>query len=104
MYIDRKLTPLEISDIKKHLDVVIAIEDAPRKKPFPDPLIVCSELLGVSTEKCVYVGDSHVDIRAANTAGMMAVGVRSGLDDHETLMAENPDMILENIKEMIRLF
>ena len=84
--------------------MVIAIEDAPRKKPFPDPLIICSQKLGISTEKCVYVGDSHVDVRAANAAGMMAIGVLSGLDNQETLMAENPDMILENIKEMIRLF
>jgi phosphoglycolate phosphatase-like HAD superfamily hydrolase len=104
LYIDRKLTPLEKNDIKKHLDVVIAIEDAPRKKPFPDPLIECSRRLGVRVEKCVYVGDSHVDIRAANAAGMMSIGVLSGLDDHETLLAENPHMILGNIKEMIGLF
>lgn len=104
LYIDRKLTPLQKNGIKKHLDVVIAIEDAPRKKPFPDPLIVCSERLGVSAPKCVYVGDSHVDIRAANAAGMMSIGVLSGLDDHETLMAERPHMILENIDELIRLF
>jgi hypothetical protein len=35
---------------------------------------------------------------------MMSIGVLSGLDDQEALMAENPHMILENIKEMIRLF
>jgi len=104
LYIDRKLQPLQKNRIKEHLDVVIAIEDAPRKKPFPDPLIVCSERLGVSAGKCVYVGDSHVDIRAANAAGMMAIGVLSGLDDRETLMAENPNMILQNINELIKLF
>lgn len=104
LYIDRKLTPLQNSDIKKHLDVVIAIEDAPRKKPFPDPLVVCSQKLGVKAEECVYVGDSHVDIRAANAAGMMAIGVLSGLDDEETLIAEKPDLILESIDELIRLF
>jgi len=104
LYIDRKLTPLEKNDIKQHLDVVIAIEDAPRKKPFPDPLIECSRRLGVRVEKCVYIGDSHVDIRAANAAGMMSIGVLSGLDDHETLMAENPHMILESIDELTRFF
>jgi len=101
-YIDRKLTPLEERDVKKHLDVVIAIEDAPRKKPFPDPLIVCSKRWGVSAERCVYVGDSYVDIRAANAAGMIAVGVLSGLDDRETLLAENPHLILNGINELIR--
>jgi len=104
LYIDRKLTPLEKNDIKQHLDVVIAIEDAPRKKPFPDPLIECSRRLGVRVEKCVYIGDSHVDIRAANAAGMMSIGVLSGLDDHETLVAENPHMILKSIDELTRFF
>ena len=104
LYIDRKLTPLEKNDIKQHLDVVIAIEDAPRKKPFPDPLIECSRRFGVRVEKCVYIGDSHVDIRAANAAGMMSIGVLSGLDDHETLVAENPHMILKSIDELTRFF
>jgi phosphoglycolate phosphatase-like HAD superfamily hydrolase len=35
---------------------------------------------------------------------MMAIGVLSGLDDRETLMAENPNMILQNINELIKLF
>jgi phosphoglycolate phosphatase-like HAD superfamily hydrolase len=104
MYIDRKLSPLEKSDLKKHLDAVIAIEDAPRKKPAPDPLIVCSEQLGVSPGKCIYVGDSHVDMRAANAAGMTGIGVLSGLDDHETLLAESPHMILEGIHDLADLF
>ncbi len=103
-YIDRKLMPLEKRDVKKYLNVVIAIEDAPRKKPAPDPLIEASRRLGVSVEDCVYVGDSHVDIRAARAAGMTAVGVLSGLDDHETLKAEDPHVIIDSIDDLIRLF
>ncbi len=103
-YLGRKLKPLEQEGIRGYLDAVIAIEDAPRKKPFPDPLIVCSEQLGVDAKNCAYVGDSHVDIRAANAAKMMSVGVLSGLDDHETLMAENPGMILQNVIELLKVF
>ena len=103
-YINRKLSPLEKNDLKKHLDVVIAIEDAPRKKPAPDPLIVCSERLDVNPRKCIYVGDSHVDICAANAAGMIGIGVLSGLDDHETLLGESPHMILNGVDELIDLF
>lgn len=103
-YLDRKLKPLEKDGIKGYLNAVIGIEDAPRKKPFPDPLIVCSEQLGVDARDCVYVGDSHVDIRAANAAKMMSVAVLSGLDDHETLMAENPRLILQTVKELLKVF
>ena len=44
-------------------------------KPAPDPLIECARRLGLATEQCMYVGDSHVDIRAGNAAGMMTIGV-----------------------------
>ena len=103
-YIERKMKPLEENGLKQYLDAVIVIEDAPRKKPAPDPLLVCSERLGVNVEDCIYVGDSHVDIRAANAAGMTAIGVLSGLDDHETLMAEKPHMILDNVDELVKVF
>lgn len=102
-YIDRKLKPLEKDGLTQYLDAVIAIEDAPRKKPAPDPLLVCSERLGVDVENCIYVGDSHMDIRAANAAGMKAIGVLSGLDDQETLIAEKPCMILENVNELVKV-
>ncbi|EFK07571.1 putative phosphoglycolate phosphatase, bacterial [delta proteobacterium NaphS2] len=103
-HIHRKLRLLEKDGLTQYLDAVIVIEDAPRKKPAPDPLLVCSERLGVNVENCIYVGDSHVDIRAANGAGMTAIGVLSGLDDHETLMAEKPHMILENVNELVKVF
>ena len=102
--IDRKLMPLEQSGIKKYLDAVIAIEDAPEKKPAPAPLLTCCDRLGVNAEKCIYVGDSQVDIRAANAAKMMGIGVLSGLDDHETLMAENPAMILQSVSDLKAFF
>ena len=102
-YIDRKLMPLEKKGVKKYVDAVIAIEDAPLKKPAPDPLIECSRRLGVSVERCVYVGDSHLDMRAAKAAGMTAVGVLSGLDNRDTLMAEDPHVIIDSVNDLIRL-
>jgi HAD superfamily hydrolase (TIGR01662 family) len=102
--IERKLAPLARSNIKDALDVVIAIEDAPLRKPAPDPLIECARRLAVPPEKCVYVGDSFVDIRAGNAADMMTIGVLTGLDDYETLEKENPLIILESVNEIRGLF
>jgi len=101
---DRKLMPLERMGIKGHLAETIAIEDAPRKKPSPDPLIVCARRLAVTPNRCVYVGDSHVDIQAGRAAGMLTVGVLTGLDDRQTLERENPTMIQESVADLIPLF
>lgn len=102
--IDRKLVPLVRNGIKDVLDAVIVIEDAPRRKPAPDPLIECARRMHVAAEKCVYVGDSHVDIRAGNAAGMMTIGVLTGLDDDKTLQREKPSLILDSVDDIRGLF
>jgi hypothetical protein len=47
---------------------------------------------------------THVDICAANAAGMIGIGVLSGLDDRQKLLGENPHMILSGVEELIDLF
>ncbi len=101
---NRKLIPLKRRGIKDYLAVTIAIEDAPKKKPAPDPLIVCARKLGVSPHRCVYVGDSHVDIQAGRAARMLTIGVLTGLDDRRTLEREDPTMIMESVADLIPLF
>ena len=102
--IERKLVPLGRKGIKGCLSAVVGIEDAARKKPAPDPLIECSRRLDVDPEKCIYVGDSHVDIVAGNAAGMATVGVLTGLDGLERLKEEDPDMILDSVNDLNVLF
>ena len=102
--IERKLTPLARHGIKQALASVIAIEDAPRRKPAPEPLIVCARQLGVLPENSLYVGDSHVDIQAGRAAGMLTVAVLSGLDDREALEAESPTIVLDSVADLIPFF
>ena len=100
MYIDRKMKPLDKRGLRGHVGAIVVIEDAPRKKPAPDPLLACSKKLKVPPENCLYMGDSHIDIQAANAAGMFSIGVLTGLDDRETLTAQNPDLILNVITDL----
>lgn len=102
--IERKFVPLARKGLIDAVDAVVAIEDAPKKKPAPDPLIECAHRLNVTAERCVYVGDSHVDIRAGNAAGMRTIGVLTGLDDYETLKKENPTMIVDQVGDLNQVF
>ena len=56
--------------------------------------------LNYIAEYCVYVGDTRVDIRAGNAAGMKTVGVLTGLDDFNALKRENPDAIIDSIAQL----
>ncbi|MDJ0912197.1 MAG: HAD family hydrolase [Desulfobacterales bacterium] len=102
--IDLKLIPLARRGLKEALAAVIAIEDAPKKKPFPDPLMVCASQLGVPPQRCLYVGDSRIDIQAGKAAGMLTIGVLTGLDDRDTLMRETPMMILDSVADLLPFF
>lgn len=102
--IEKKLVPLAQGGMRDYVDVVITIEDAPQMKPAPDPLLECARRLAVPPVQCMYVGDSRVDIRAGTAAGMMTIGVLTGLDDHEALKRENPTLILDTVFEIRNLF
>ena len=95
-----KMIPLSKAGLEKQLRVIVTADDVRNKKPSAEPLIQCSQKLGVPLKKCVYVGDTRVDIRAGKAAGMKTVGVLSGFDDYDALKKETPDAIIDSIAQL----
>ncbi|MGP3534885.1 HAD family hydrolase [Microbacterium sp. RD1] len=56
-------------------DVVIAGDDAPRPKPFPDAYLQACEALGVDPRDTVAIEDSPNGLRAAVASGAVSLGV-----------------------------
>jgi len=99
-HMDRKLFPFKENGLMELIGATIAIENTQRIKPHPDPLIECAKRLGVSPERSIYVGDSHTDIRAGESAGMKTIGVLTGMDNYETLKMEDPYMIIDSVAHL----
>ena len=99
-YISVKLTPLREAGVENLLQVIITADDVVNKKPHAEPLLKGSKDLSVAIEHCVYVGDTRVDIRSGNAAGMKTVGVLTGFDDFKALKRENPDAIIDSIAQL----
>lgn len=53
-----------------YFDAVICMEDAPRHKPAPDPLLECLRRMGGEPGEAVYVGDGEGDMQCAAAAGV----------------------------------
>ncbi len=83
------------------LDVIIGGEDVTRHKPNPEGLILAASKLGVGVEDCVYVGDSHVDAGAAQSAGMPFVAVLSGTTARETFDGYPNLAVLPGIESLV---
>ena len=72
--------------------------DCPRK-PAPDMVKRTMEELGI--EKCVYVGDSEVDVKTAKNAGVPCLAVLWGFRDKEVLQAEGAEFFCEDPKNLV---
>jgi len=99
-YMAVKLAPLNAAGIENLLEVIVTADDVRHKKPHAEPLLKCSAMLGLDPMQCVYVGDTRVDIRAGNAAGMQTVGVLTGFDGYDALKNENPTVIINSVADL----
>ena len=87
-------------DVYLLIDVMITRKDVARSKPAPDPILECIVRLGLTPEECLYVGDSPSDIMAGKAAGVVTVGVLTGVSDYERLEKEKPSLIINEVSEL----
>ena len=76
------------------------------RKPAPD--MVHKAMASIGAEKCIYVGDSEVDVETAKNAGVPCLSVLWGFRDRQTLekagadhFCQAPADLLKTLKEMI---
>ncbi len=75
----------------EYFEVTITNHDVEKRKPAPDGILKCLQLLGVSAERAVYVGDSLMDVQASRAAGVASIGVLTGAGTSAALSAAGVD-------------
>ncbi|MBR5869922.1 MAG: HAD family hydrolase [Clostridia bacterium] len=82
----------------EYIPIAIGDREGRNKKPAPDSLYEAMELLGVTKEECLYIGDSDVDILTAKNAGVPCIGCAWGFRGRDFLREHGLDdaWILEN--------
>ncbi len=96
------ITILGYSAIDKQMEVVLGFEDVVNPKPHPEGIVKAMEIMKVKPEETVMVGDSEFDIIAGNKAGVVTVGVRTGLHP-EAMEAAKPDYVIDNMNELLAI-
>lgn len=69
---------LEALDLLPRLACLVCGDSLARRKPHPDPLLHAAATLGLSPQRCVYVGDDQRDVVAARAARMDVVAAAWG--------------------------
>jgi HAD superfamily hydrolase (TIGR01549 family) len=98
---DGTMAFLKQFDLVKYFDVIITGLSAEHTKPYPDPILLAAQKMGVAPEACLMIGDTTVDIRAGKSAGAQTVGVLCGFGEEPELQKMGADLILEDTPKLL---
>jgi len=87
---DCALQILQKFDIEQYFDVVVTSDDVMKSKPDPEIVFKACELLGVDVKTVLLIGDTTSDVKAAQAAGCMMVGLRIPADITIQSLSELP--------------
>ena len=84
-----------------HFEILIGREDVQNPKPHPEPINKAIEFLKVKKEDCWMIGDTRMDLIAAQSAGIKSVAVVSEYEPLEELK-KYTDIIKTNAFEAVQ--
>lgn len=77
-------------------------QDNVARKPDPEAVYTILDRFGVSKDECLYVGDSEVDIRTGNNAGLTTIGVTWGFRTREQLIEAGAKNLINKAEGLLK--
>jgi HAD superfamily hydrolase (TIGR01549 family) len=91
---------LEKVGILGYFEALVAREDVDRVKPYPDLVVEAVDRLGVERGRCIYIGDSPIDVASGLFAGVYTIFIDSGRFPPLEGFPSNPDIRVKNLREL----
>lgn len=82
----------------------LGVLDVDNAKPEPDMILKGMEILEVSPEETIYVGDTEADMMSAKAAKVRGVGMTTGNNDHSSLTRAGAWKTFSDLEEIVALF
>ncbi|MHA2087749.1 MAG: HAD family hydrolase [Promethearchaeota archaeon] len=95
---------LEKFNLTKYFNIIIGFNDVSETKPNPEGIIKILDQWGIKKSEAIFIGDMTTDIDAGKSANVKMVCVASGLAQKRTLQEHNPDVLVNDTNELIKLF
>lgn len=94
--IDQILKKFELAHL---VDVIVGGDEVKKEKPDPEGLLLALARLGVKPEEAWYIGDTLIDAKAAEGAGVEFIGVLTGTTTKAEFQQHKQVAILANVGE-----
>ena len=83
---------------------IVSSEDVEQSKPSPEIVQKAVKAAGVPADRCVMIGDTIYDVRAAKGAGVRALGVACGGIGEAELIEAGASAVYGNPSELLDSF
>ena len=100
---DSALMNLDMAGGRALIDVLVPLEEHPKPKPGPEPVLFALQKLGIRAEDTVMVGDACYDILSGNSAGVRTIAVTWGAGTRESLQEAQPTYTVETVADLSEL-
>lgn len=97
---DTAVQPVVSAHFAGLVDLAVGEKPGIRRKPNPDMLENAARELGVRLDRCVYVGDTEVDIETARNTGIPCIAVTWGFRSRERLVQAGAEVIVDTPWEL----
>lgn len=91
-------------NITKFFDPIIGFNDVSKVKPDPEGILKILEMWKINPSRAIFIGDMTTDIDAGKNARVRMICVSSGLAKKEILLKHEPDILVNNTEELIKIF
>lgn len=91
---------VESINATQYIQTIVGRDSVQRIKPHPQPLHEAARRLNVPIERCLMVGDTTPDVRAARRAGAWSVAVLCGFGERRELERAGAHVVLDHTKEV----
>ncbi len=99
--IDFAVKDLREEFFKDSVEVAIGESEGMRTKPDPDMVYKAISELGADNDRCIYIGDTDVDMQTAVNSGMECISVSWGFRTRDELVGYGARMIADSPMDIL---
>lgn len=100
---DFTLALLDGLGLRTQFKVILGGDSLPERKPSPLMLLEAARRCGAAPARCLMIGDSSVDVKAGQAAGMKTCGFVAGFRGRTELVEAGVDFVIERFGELCML-
>ncbi|MFX1325534.1 MAG: HAD family hydrolase [Promethearchaeota archaeon] len=95
---------LEKFSLSKFFNTIVGFNEVSEVKPNPEGILIILNKWKVKASDVIFIGDMTTDVDAGKAAKVKMICVASGLAQKASLSEHQPDILVDNTEELIKLF